>query len=196
MRLNAVIFSLLLACLSPAARAQGAETARRDSASTRYEKMAERRMATWQKLIPDHYKTQFAAMGDGLDVRLPAEIRERASQAGVHREAVLRALAAAHRAKPMGRAAPFVQPFPLVGAEREVLDARARPLSQGILWLLHPHQGQPIAGAAHHVRHPRRVALAGAGHLALLRAGGMRHGLLHLQNSATAASSFKNKKKK
>lgn len=60
MRLNAVIFSLLLACLSPAAQAQGAETARRDSASTRYEKMAERRMATWQKLIPDHYKTQFA----------------------------------------------------------------------------------------------------------------------------------------
>ena len=60
MRLNAVIFSLLLACLSPATRAQGAETARRDSASTRYEKMAERRMATWQKLIPDHYKTQFA----------------------------------------------------------------------------------------------------------------------------------------
>lgn len=60
MRLNAVLFSLCLICLCLPVRAQHAETERQDSTPTRYMKMTERRMAAWQRLIPDHYKAQFA----------------------------------------------------------------------------------------------------------------------------------------
>ena len=59
MRLSVVLFSLCLALLPSRAGAQ--ETgAQADSARTRYEKMMTRRMEMWQRLIPDHYKMQFA----------------------------------------------------------------------------------------------------------------------------------------
>lgn len=59
MRLSVVLFSLCLALLPSRAGAQ--ETgAQADLARTRYEKMMTRRMEMWQRLIPDHYKMQFA----------------------------------------------------------------------------------------------------------------------------------------
>ena len=59
MRLSVVLFSLCLALLPSRGGAQ--ETgAQADSARTRYEKMMTRRMEMWQRLIPDHYKMQFA----------------------------------------------------------------------------------------------------------------------------------------
>ena len=60
MRLSVVIFSLCLAWCRPLALSGQDVESRPDSARTRYEKMMTRRMEMWQRLIPDHYKMQFA----------------------------------------------------------------------------------------------------------------------------------------
>ena len=60
MRLSVVIFSLCLAWCRPLALSGQDVESRPDSARTRYEKMMTRRMEAWRRLIPDHYKWQFA----------------------------------------------------------------------------------------------------------------------------------------
>lgn len=59
MRLSVAIFSVLCLCAFPH-RTSAREYEKTDSARTRYEQMMVRRMERWQKLIPDHYKVQFA----------------------------------------------------------------------------------------------------------------------------------------
>ena len=59
MRLSVALFSLCLSALPLRAAAQR-EGQPQDTARSRYEKMQDRRMAAWQRLIPDHYKLQFA----------------------------------------------------------------------------------------------------------------------------------------
>lgn len=59
MRLNVAIFSMLAMFLLPAS-ADAREYEKTDSARTRYEQMMVKRMERWQKLIPAHYKAQFA----------------------------------------------------------------------------------------------------------------------------------------
>ena len=60
MRLSVVVFSLCLAWCRPLALSGQDVESRPDSARTRYEKMMTRRMEAWRRLIPDHYKWQFA----------------------------------------------------------------------------------------------------------------------------------------
>lgn len=60
MRLSVVVFSLCLAWCRPLALSGQDVESRPDSACTRYEKMMTRRMEAWRRLIPDHYKWQFA----------------------------------------------------------------------------------------------------------------------------------------
>ena len=60
MKLNVAIFSIWFSVGMPSfVMGQGA-TERADSVPTRYEKMMARRMEGWKRLIPDHYKIQFA----------------------------------------------------------------------------------------------------------------------------------------
>ena len=60
MKLNVAIFSIWFLVGMPSfVMGQGA-TERADSVPTRYEKMMARRMEGWKRLIPDHYKIQFA----------------------------------------------------------------------------------------------------------------------------------------
>lgn len=57
MRLNVAFFSVLMGLAVSAVQAQ---TVEQDSVQTRYEKMMTRRMERWQRLIPSHYKLQYA----------------------------------------------------------------------------------------------------------------------------------------
>ncbi len=59
MRLSVVVFSLLCLWAYPSLTS-AREFEKTDSARTKYEQMMVRRMERWQKLIPDHYKAQFA----------------------------------------------------------------------------------------------------------------------------------------
>lgn len=59
MRLNVVIFSVLCLFLF-SLEASAWQVEEKDSARTRYEQLMVRRMERWQKLIPRHYKMQFA----------------------------------------------------------------------------------------------------------------------------------------
>lgn len=61
MRLNVAVFSLFVSCL-PATMTGQEQTGTEmpDSARSQYEKMMTRRMERWQRLIPTHYKGQFA----------------------------------------------------------------------------------------------------------------------------------------
>lgn len=59
MRLSVAVFSLLCLWAYPSLT-NAREFEKTDSARTKYEQMMVRRMERWQKLIPDHYKAQFA----------------------------------------------------------------------------------------------------------------------------------------
>ncbi len=60
MRLNVVVFSVcILACFPFRGRGQNVAELP-DSVPTRYEKIMERRMEGWKRLMPRHYKMQFA----------------------------------------------------------------------------------------------------------------------------------------
>ena len=61
MKLNVAIFSIWLSAGMPSwVMGQGVTEAASDTVPTRYEKMMTRRMEGWKRLIPDHYKIQFA----------------------------------------------------------------------------------------------------------------------------------------
>ena len=61
MKLNVVIFSIWLSAGIPSwVMGQSVTEAASDTVPTRYEKMMTRRMEGWKRLIPDHYKIQFA----------------------------------------------------------------------------------------------------------------------------------------
>ena len=81
MRLSVVVFSMFLMWCFPLAVAGQEMSGQPDSVRTRYEKMMTRRMEMWQRLIPDHYKMQFAgsigmvSAGTGLFRRLFFRIR-------------------------------------------------------------------------------------------------------------------------
>lgn len=61
MKLNVAIFSIWLSAGIPSwVMGQSVTEAASDTVPTRYEKMMTRRMEGWKRLIPDHYKIQFA----------------------------------------------------------------------------------------------------------------------------------------
>ena len=149
MRLSVVLFSLCLALLPSRAGAQ--ETGvQADSARTRYEKMMTRRMEMWQRLIPDHYKMQFAgsigmvSLGTGWTYGKKKQWETDLMFGFLPKFE-------SERHKLVGGAALVVQYVPFVRVEREVLDAGAGPLSERVLRILHPHTGQLVLGAAHYV---------------------------------------------
>lgn len=84
MKLNVVIFSIWLSAGIPSwVMGQSVTEAASDTVPTRYEKMMTRRMEGWKRLIPDHYKIQFAGKYRcrfnryGMDLREEAAVGDR-----------------------------------------------------------------------------------------------------------------------